>query len=212
MRDRKNPAYRVAMVVALVVALSATLVLGSGCSLLESEPEFDTVTDYGGRYHFLVPQGWQAVADSALLAVYASEELPAEDEALDVLSVVVLSGDAVEEAPESRMLTDFVSARSESREWAEATISEPTSTTVGGRPAVSIDVAATDSTGVAFTARFYQVRTAGIDYVIVGVMPGPDFEQAGTELDGITERWYWHVPDDASAEDTATPTEEEVAE
>ena len=212
MRDRSNPVHRLATAVALVTALAAMLVLGSGCSLLESEPEFDTVTDYGGRYHFLVPQGWQSVTDSTILAVYASEELPAEDEALDVLSIVVLSGEAVEEAPESQMLTDFVNARSDSREWSEATVSDPTSTTIGGRPGVSIDVSAVDSSGVPFTARFYQVRTAGLDYIIVGVMPGEDFDEASEELDGITERWYWHVPDDASTEDTATPAEEEVSE
>jgi hypothetical protein len=202
---------RLAIVFALVAALAATLMLGSGCSLFESEPEYDTITDYGGRYHFLVPDGWQSVADSTILAVYASEELPAEDEPLDVLSIVVLSGEAVEEAPEGDMLTEFVTARSESREWAEAEVSEPESATVGGREAVSVEVSALDSTGSPFNARFYQVRTAGIDYIIVAVMPGEDFEEAATEIDGIVERWFWHVPDDATAEETATP-EAETAE
>jgi hypothetical protein len=200
------------LTIALGVALAAALVLGTGCSLVESEPEFDTVTDYGGRYHFLVPSGWQHMADSAILAVYASDELPDENEALDVLSIVVLSGEAVDEATTSQMITDFVTARSAERGWQEVDMTEVASATVGSREASLIEVSAADSAGVPFQARFYQVRTAGVDYIVVAVMPGEDAEEAWAELDGIVERWYWHVPDDATAEETATPTEEQPPE
>jgi len=203
-RNRKNRGVRLVVAATFVALLATVLVAGTGCSALDSEPEYDTVTDFGGKYHFLVPQGWQSVADSSILAVYASEELPGENEPLDVLSIVVLSGETVEDTPPADMLPAFVEARSVAREWSEAVISEPTSITVGGRPGIVIEVTALDSTGVPFEARFIQVRTAGTDFVIVAVMPGEDFEQAGTELDGIVERWYWHVPADNSAEETPT--------
>jgi hypothetical protein len=196
----------------LFVALAAATLATSGCSLLESEPEYDTVTDYGGRYHMLVPSGWQSVADSSILAVYASEELPEDAEALDVLSIVVLSGEAVEDVATSQMLTDFVESRSAERSWQEVDMTQAASATVGSREASFIEVSALDSTGAPFQARFYQVRTAGVDYIVVAVMPGEDAEEAWADLDGIVERWYWHVPDDSAAGETATPTGEESSE
>jgi hypothetical protein len=202
----------------LVVALAATAVFASGCSLFgEGEPEYDTVTEYNGRYHFLVPAGWQSVSDPSLLAVYASEELPAEDEALDVLSIVVLNGEESTEYETAEMLQEFVENRGESREWQEAEISEAAAASVGDREGFMIEVSALDSAGVPFQARFYQVRTNGTDFVIVGVMPGDEWGQAGEELDGILERWFWHMPAEESAEDTATandgePVDEDAAE
>ena len=150
MRDHRTRAFRLVDGVALYRASGKCARSRTGCSLLESEPEYDTVTDFGGQYHFLVPQGWQSVADSSILAVYASEELPAEDQALDVLSIVVLSGDAVEETPPARDADRVRQARSAARDWGEAEISEPASITVGGRPGIVVEVTALDATGVPF--------------------------------------------------------------
>jgi hypothetical protein len=193
-----------------MVALMATAALGAGCSLFESEPEYDTVTDHSGRYHILVPSGWQSIADSAILAVYASETLPEEGESLDVLSIVVLAGEAVEDAAPAQMISDFVAARGENREWTEAVISEASTTTVGTRDAAMVEVSAVDSQGAPFQGRFVQVRTSGTDYIIAAIMPGEEWGEAAAEVDGVLERWYWHVPDDSTADDPATAESEEA--
>lgn len=211
MRDRTSRLSRTVVVAALVAVLAATAILTTGCSLFgESEPEYDTVTEFGGRYHFLIPAGWQSIADPSLLAVYASEELPAEDEALDVLSIVVLNGSAEDTMETDEMLTEFVENRSETREWQDAEIGEAQAASVGDRDAIMIEVSASDTTGVPFQARFYQVRTAGTDYILVAVMPGEEWGEAADEVDGILSRWFWHTPGEASAEETETVTEEEA--
>ena len=170
----------------------------SACSTVATEPTHKTVSDNSGRYEILIPEEWTGVSDASILAVYATEELPTAEAALETLSILVFDAPQMEESGPDKMLVEFVELRSEDRQWQDAEISEPSIVTVGGRPGHAVDVTATDADGTRFTGRFVAVRTAGTDVVAIVVAPADEFDEYADEIDNITESWSWGVPDDAA--------------
>jgi hypothetical protein len=180
---------------ALLVALALSAL--PGCSLAGSEPEYDTATDFDDRFDILIPQGWRSVSDSSILAIYAAEDLPTEEESLEILSVLVISAPARAEVTPERMLEEYVEFRAEDRGWQNAEISEVTSAALGGREGHAIDVTATDENGHEFQAKFVTVRTGGTDFVMIAVTPADEYDEYAADVDGIMERWSWRVPDES---------------
>jgi len=191
-RHRRGGSIRVLIVVAMLVALAAPLF---GCS---DGSELKDVTDAASRFHFKVPERWQANVLPDLITVYADKELPAEEGTGEALAIVVIQRPSVETSP-TESLETVIDSRRTSRGWTNAQLSEATTLTVGGRDAYRIDVDLTEASGRDFKASYVFVRTAGRDVLIYGATPTENWDKYADEFEAIFDRWFWHVNETGEA-------------
>jgi len=174
----------------IVIAVSVT-----GCSLFEKDPELRDVSARDGLYHFQIPSNWQDLVDSQAVAIYAADELPEAGQPSDTLSIIALTAKETTDAPVADEIVRITTNRSIQRSWTDTEIGDPYETTVGGRTAFAVEVAAIDGNSNPFMGRFYLVRTAGSEILIVAVAPTDLYADYVPDLEGVIERWYWHQPD-----------------
>lgn len=191
--------------VTISAAMLATALLLAGCSTGTADSDLQTVADNTGFYHLKVPAAWTFRTDPGIVSVFAGETLPEEEKLTDPVLLVYLSEQPTED-PLGEMLVSLVEQRAEARAWAEgATIGDPAETQVGGRTAQRLHILATDALGVEFQADFYLLRTAGREVLMMAVAPSGQWDDFAAQVDDITsENWFWHIPDDASDESSAT--------
>ena len=195
MRETGNRMKRIARAVVTVSVVAVLSAMLSGCSLFADDVEQRSVAEYGGTYHFMVPGDWQAVVDAAVVAVYASEEPPSDENALDTLSIIIIKSPSSDEREPDELIRAVVGDRSEMRSWQDAEIGETAEAEVGGRPATSLEVTAKTADGTPFAARYTLVRTSGNDLLISATMPADQYDEFAPELDAIAENWFWHTPE-----------------
>lgn len=191
---------RIALLVLALVALLGV----AACK--DTDANLRDVADKSGLFHFKVPSDWQYLVGDGMISVYADEELPAEDEIADSLSIVVYVSRTATETPVADTLLAYVDFWGEGRGWGSASVTDPEQTVVGGRDGMRVDIEGTDGSGRAFRATYVWVRTAGQEVLITAFAPPENWDDHTAALDDVLSEWYWHRADDAdSDESTATP-------
>lgn len=184
--------YRAIRLTVSVTLLATILISTSGCSLFDNEPALKDVAEHSGAFHFQIPETWQVNMEAGLIAVYAAEELPTAEDAIDTLSVLVFTGDETTSTPAADMLVQFVEQRSVQRGWIDPVIGQIEDATIGGRDAYRIDIEATSPDDLRFVGRFYLTRTAGHDVLLITIVPVDKAESFDDEIEALTKNWFWH--------------------
>ncbi|MBN2840009.1 MAG: hypothetical protein JXP37_03525 [Coriobacteriia bacterium] len=192
---------RLLVALAVIVAISA-LALTAACS--EPTEELRDVADPTSLFHIKAPSSWQYLVGTNTITLYAAEELPAEGEDIDALSVVIYVSQTTTDTPAADTLLTYVEYWAEEREWQSVEVTEPTEVSVGGRPASRVDITGTDSEGRDFKAAYIWIRTAGQETLFTAVTPPSRWDEYTGDIDGLLERWYWQRADD-SEETPASP-------
>lgn len=187
--------------IAAAVALGALLVVMSACG---SEPEKRDVADSSGLFHFKVPEEWQVLNEVGRITVYASDALPAEDESIDELSLLVLTSDSVVAAPVDEALPAFLADWAAGRGWSEVSTGTPRAVTVGERAATRVDVEAVGGNGQPFRGAYVWTRTSGYEVLVMAVTPPAEWDSYQDEISAVLEEWYW-LRAEGSTEPSATP-------
>ena len=175
--------------------LAAALALGTLGLASCGEAEKRDVPDTSGLFHFKVPAKWAAISQNSMITVYADDELPAEGEAFEKLSVVVLISRQVSELPIAEAVADITTKSIASRGWTETEVGSAYDTVVGGRKASRIDLSGVDKNGRAFNAAYIWVRTLDADTLIYAVTPPDLWEDSQEDIDAMLTEWYWQKPD-----------------
>jgi hypothetical protein len=189
------------------IVLAAALLAGSLALASCGEAEKRDVPDTSGLFHFKVPAKWAAASQNSMISIYADDELPAEGEAYEKLSLVILTSRTASSLPIDEALADLVTKAAESRKWTDTEIGEPYDAAVGGRKASRVDLTGTDQNGRAFAAAYIWVRTLDADVLVYAVTPRDDWDKWQEDLDTILTEWYWQKPDpenEVSTEESAT--------
>lgn len=169
---------------ALAVALAAT----TGCS--HKAVELRTINDSENLFHVKVPASWQTTVTPGGLALYATDKLPAS-ETIQSMSVFVLVAKESDQTSPT-LIARIVKSRAASRGWRDSSISRVSKTSIGNRPAIRIDIAGTDKSGLVFKGSYYLVRTSGSDVLVIAVAPKDKWNAQA--VDDLCAHWYWHLP------------------
>ncbi|MBN2841433.1 MAG: hypothetical protein JXP37_10810 [Coriobacteriia bacterium] len=181
------------MVVALV--LTATL---AGCGAGTQEPR--DVADSTSLFHFKIPAEWQYRIESSLITVYAAEELPAEGEAPEALTIVTYVSNTTTETPVPEALADYVAFYGDQRSWTDVEVTEPTEIVVGDRTAWRVDISGTDGSSRPFRAAYVWIRTNDREVLVTGVTPQDTWDAYEDDFEDVLAEWYWHRPEGAPAD------------
>ncbi len=189
-RPLRNRIISVLLGCAIIVSAPAL----SGCSLRSER--LATANDPGGLFHVRYPGSWQSFVQPGLVALYAAEELPEnEDAAFKTLSVGIYTASKAATEPVPARLRGLLELRAEDRAWRAHSISGPVDVTVGTRPATALDITGTDAKGRSFAGRAVLVRTNGREVLVFAVSPKATWERDAASLDDLLSEWYWHLPE-----------------
>ena len=196
MRHSPTRTRRTTSAIAAVLAVIAVAVLASCGSAAKTKQE---VADTSGLFHYKVPATWQTRAEPGMTTAYAAEELPAEDETTDALTIVTMLSTVTTETPVPEALAGYVSGLGAARGWTEVSAADPAAATVGGRAASRIDVTGTDARGRAFKAAYFWIRTNAREVLIVAVTPTDRWNAYSADLHDVLNEWYWHLSEGTDA-------------
>jgi hypothetical protein len=162
------------------------------------------VADSTSLFHFKIPAEWQYRVESSLITVYAAEELPAEGEDPQALTIVTYVSSSTTDTPVPEALTDYVAFYGDQRSWTDVEVTEPTEIVVGDRAAWRVDISGTDGSGRPFRAAYVWIRTNDREVLVTGVTPQDTWDAYEADFEGVLAEWYWHRPEGAPA-DVETP-------
>lgn len=188
----------------VLAALLAITVL-AGCGLFSEK--LATVNDPGGLFHVLYPESWQSFVQPGLIALYAADELPQdENAAFDTLSVSIYTASKAATEPVDARLRDLLELRAKNRGWKSKSMSEPSPVDVGKRAATAIDVSGVDEKGRDFAGRAVLIRTNEREVLIFAVSPKDAWDSHAPAVGDLFEQWYWHVREEEGPTGDTSPT------
>jgi len=192
----------------IIVSLALVIVLAlSGCGLFSED--LATANDTSGLFHVRYPDSWQSFVQPGLIALYAADELPADEAAaFDTLSVGIYTASEAETAPVGTRLGELLELRAKDRSWKDQELGKPVKTVVGKRDASAIDVEGTDGQGRDFAGRAVLVRTNEREVLIFAVSPAAEWDGYSSDVDDLLDEWYWHIREDETSA-TAKPADEQ---
>ncbi len=202
---RRNP---------LIATIGAVCVLGvavAGFFVYGRSKAVTTVSlpDSTGAFHFYVPARWQRSVSPGVIAVYAADRMPEDEqsaqEALKTApSLIVFTTEVESTTPVPDELLSLVRDRAKARGWRRQDVGGPEPATIGKRAASKVLVRGTDADGTDFAGAFYLVRTSRREVFVAALAVPEKWEPFRPQLDRILREWYWQLPDDAPASGEAT--------